>query len=81
MQADYHQQPHCTGFGRRLSWTDEGVVPEGHKMTFHQAMNVILTDYLYKLILPGWVLNLTTKFRQVRDGFDEIRVCVYILRQ
>jgi len=44
-------------------------------------MNVILTDYLYKLILPGWVLNLTTKFRQVRDGFDEIRVCVYILRQ
>jgi len=47
-------------------------------MTFHQAIHVVLTDYPYKLILPDWALSLTTKSRQVRDAFNELRVCVYI---
>ena len=48
-------------------------------MTFHQAIHVVLTDFAYKLILPGWALSLTVKLRRVRDAFDELRVCVYFL--
>ncbi|KAJ3552925.1 hypothetical protein NM688_g3892 [Phlebia brevispora] len=62
------------GFGRRISWKDDLVVPAGHQMAFKDALHVVSTDVFVKLLVPGWMLNmgLTKRMRSVKTAFDEL---------
>ncbi len=38
------------------------------------ALHIVASDYLYKLILPNWVMGLTKHSRAVQLGFNELEV-------
>ncbi|KAJ3552189.1 hypothetical protein NM688_g4282 [Phlebia brevispora] len=62
------------GFGRRISWKDDLVVPAGHQMAFKDALHIVSTDVFMKFLVPDWILNmgLTKHMRDVKVAFDEL---------
>ncbi|KAJ3520439.1 hypothetical protein NM688_g9161 [Phlebia brevispora] len=61
------------GFGRRMSWDEDDVVPPGHKMTF-KASGVFT-----RLAWPLWILRLglTEHHRTVITAFDELEAYMH----
>ncbi|TBU39902.1 cytochrome P450 [Dichomitus squalens] len=45
------------GFGRRISWKDEAVAPDGHQMTFKQALHIVSRNLFLQLMFPRWLLR------------------------
>jgi hypothetical protein len=64
-----------SGFGRRIAWSDNTIVPPGHDMSFKESLNIISSDVVLKLLVPSWAMGLTPRLRRVRAAFDEIEVC------
>ena len=62
------------GFGRRLTWTSDLVIPPGHQMTFKDALHILSANLMMKLSLPGWTKNLTKHNRKVQQSFVELKV-------
>jgi hypothetical protein len=62
------------GFGRRVTWSSDLVVPPGHQMTFKDALHTLSTNLLLKIILPEWTKNLTEHNRKVQQSFVELKV-------
>ena len=62
------------GFGRRVTWTSDLVVPPGHQMTFKDALRIMSTNLIMKIILPDWTKNLTKHSRKVHQSFMELKV-------
>ena len=63
------------GFGRSVSWKEEGTtIPPGHKMTYKEALQITINDFLLKVAVPGWALSLTPRLRKVNLGFEELHV-------
>ena len=62
------------GFGRRVTWTSDLVVPPGHQMTFKDALQIMSTNLIMKIILPDWTKNLTKHSRKVHQSFMELKV-------
>lgn len=62
------------GFGRKVSWKDDTVVPPGYTMSFKEALHVVSTGTIVKAIVPNWALGLSKHFRHVRDAFTELDV-------
>ncbi|KAK7457058.1 hypothetical protein VKT23_010360 [Stygiomarasmius scandens] len=60
------------GFGRRISWKEDLVVPPGHKMTFKDALHEVSTGVFTKLIIPQWAMHLTNRLRKIQLAFDEL---------
>ena len=56
------------GFGRRILWPHEelkengkvGVVPEGHTMTYKDALSTLLHNIIAVMLLPRWFLGKST---------------------
>jgi hypothetical protein len=63
------------GFGRRVTWTTDLVVPPGHQMTFKDALNILSTNLIMKIALPDWAKNFTKHTREVHMAFMELKVC------
>ena len=63
------------GFGRRVSWTSDIGVPPGHRMTFKDALHVLSTKVVLKVVVPNWAKNLTEQTRKVDLAFTELKVC------
>ncbi|KAH9998648.1 cytochrome P450 [Russula vinacea] len=63
----------AAGFGRRVTWTTDLVVPPGHQMTFKDALRTLSTNFPLIIILPGWAKNLTKHTRRVHLAFDELK--------
>ena len=63
------------GFGRRVAWTSDLVIPPGHRMTFKDARYILSTNLTLKIALPDWAMNLTKHTRKVHIAFMELRVC------
>ncbi|KAI0279041.1 cytochrome P450 [Russula aff. rugulosa BPL654] len=61
------------GFGRRVTWTSDLVVPPGHQMTFKDALHILSTNLVQKLIVPSWAKNLTKRLRNVELAFTELK--------
>jgi hypothetical protein len=59
-----------------MSWKEEGaaVVPPGHTLSLNEALHVATHNFIIKLLVPGWALGLTARFRKVKVGFEEMRV-------
>jgi len=62
------------GFGRQLAWTSDLVVPPGHQMTFQDALHILSSNMIMKLVLPDWTKNLTKKTKRVHLAFIEMGV-------
>jgi hypothetical protein len=65
---------HTIGFGRKISWQDDVVLPAGHQITFKDALHVVTTDIFLKLIVPDRALGLTKRLNNVRVAFNELQV-------
>jgi cytochrome P450 len=63
----------AAGFGRRVTWTSDVIVPPGHQMTFKDALRTFAGDLILKLILPNWAMNLTARTRRVTHAFNELK--------
>jgi len=68
------------GFGRRVTWTSDLVVPPGHQMTFKDALHILSTNLVMKIILPDCMRNLTKHSRKVHQSFIELNVCYLFQR-
>ena len=62
------------GFGRQVTWTSDLVVPPGHQMTFKDALHILSTNLIMKILLPSWTKNLTKHSRKVEQAFIELKV-------
>ncbi|KAI1788638.1 cytochrome P450 [Ganoderma leucocontextum] len=45
------------GFGRRISWKDDAVAPDGHEMTFKEALHIVSRNLFLQLMFPMWALR------------------------
>ena len=65
-----------SGFGRSVSWKEDAdtVIPPGHSMTYHDALHIVASDFIIKLIVPSWALGLTARMRKVKLAFEELHV-------
>ncbi|KAF8897050.1 cytochrome P450 [Gymnopilus junonius] len=63
----------AAGFGRSISWKEDAKVPQGHSMTFKDALHVVTTDFFLKLIVPEWAMGFTQRLRTCRTAFGELR--------
>lgn len=63
----------AAGFGRKISWEDDTIIPSGHQISFKQALYVVSTSFVTKLIVSDWALGLTQRLRDIRLGFDELQ--------
>ncbi|KAI4715343.1 cytochrome P450 [Aureobasidium sp. EXF-10727] len=65
------------GFGRRLLWPHEeleengqaGVVPEGHTMTYKDALSTLLENIIAVMLLPRWFLA-NSPFKQNKIAYE-----------
>ncbi|KAI0030178.1 cytochrome P450 [Vararia minispora EC-137] len=60
------------GFGRRISWSDNSIIPLGYEMSFKEALNIISKDVGIKAFVPSWAMGLSKRWSRVRTAFDEI---------
>ena len=62
------------GFGRRVTWTSDLIVPPGHRMAFKDALHIVSTNLGLKIIFPNWVKYLTKHTWMVHLAFTELKV-------
>lgn len=62
------------GFGRRISWKDDLIVPPNHKLAFKDALHIVSTELLIKVITPEFILKreFTESMRRVNLGYAEL---------
>jgi hypothetical protein len=54
------------------------VVPEGHQMSFKDALHNVSTYVQVKLIFPKWVYRFSKFLRSVQLSFDELQVRLFV---
>ncbi|KAK0479259.1 cytochrome P450 [Armillaria novae-zelandiae] len=62
------------GFGHKMDWQADTVVPATHTMSFHDALNLASIGIVLKLGVPRWAMGLTPKWAKVRAAFDELEL-------
>ena len=62
------------GFGRRVTWSSDLIVPPSHQMTFKEALNVSSANLGLKIVVPSWAMSLTKHTRKVKLAFNELEV-------
>ncbi|KAI0656897.1 cytochrome P450 [Cubamyces menziesii] len=61
------------GFGRRISWIDDGIAPPGHSVTFKDALYKVSHDLFLKIIFPPWLLRIgTPRMRKYIQAHTEL---------
>ncbi|KAL0062629.1 hypothetical protein AAF712_010466 [Marasmius tenuissimus] len=60
------------GFGRRISWKDDTILPSGHKLTFKEALSTVSEDIFIKVLCPDALLGATERLRRVKSAFEEL---------
>jgi len=63
------------GFGRRMTWTSDLVIPPGHQMNFKDALHILSTNLIQKIVQPKWAKHLTKHSRKIEQAFMELKVC------
>lgn len=65
------------GFGRRISWVEDTIIPTGHRMTFKDALHTVSVGIPFKVVLPSFVMRLSSSLRKIDLAFHELRVRSY----
>jgi len=63
----------AAGFGRRITWKSDHVVPPGHQMTFKDAVHIFSSSIPTRLLIPSWAKNITEHTRKVHLAFTELK--------
>jgi hypothetical protein len=63
------------GFGRRVTWTSDLVVPPGHQMTLKDALHTLCANVVQKFLIPDWAKRLVKYPRNVELAISELKVC------
>ena len=58
-----------------MTWTSDLVVPAGHQMTFKDALHILSSNLISKLILPSWAKYFSKHARKIDLAFGELKVC------
>ncbi|KAF8726525.1 hypothetical protein AX14_007768 [Amanita brunnescens Koide BX004] len=64
----------AAGFGRRISWVEDTIIPTGHRMTFKDALHTVSVGIPFKVVLPSFVMRLSSSLRKIDLAFHELRV-------
>ncbi|KAI3602256.1 cytochrome p450 [Moniliophthora roreri] len=64
----------AAGFGKRLGWKKDHLVPPGHQLSFEETFQIVSKDIFIKLVVPDWIPSITEKIRKVRLAFDELKM-------
>jgi hypothetical protein len=64
-----------------MTWTSDLVVPPGHQMTFKDALHILSTNLIKKIMFPNWAKYLTKSARRTDLAFMELKVCCFKLSQ
>ncbi|KIM80206.1 hypothetical protein PILCRDRAFT_790075, partial [Piloderma croceum F 1598] len=72
LNSDYIHLIFPLGFGRRVPLIDDLTIPEGHRLTFKDALHIVSTGTPAKIIFPKWMMSLTAGLVKVQLGFDEL---------
>eukprot|EP00158_Paraphelidium_tribonemae_P007387 Partr_v1_DN28228_c2_g1_i1_m75687 putative cytochrome P450 len=61
------------GFGVNVNWDETDVVPDGHKLSYHQAIDIVDMNTLLRIMTPKWAYRLlpSKKLQEVDLGFKE----------
>ncbi|KAG8682517.1 hypothetical protein FRC11_014771 [Ceratobasidium sp. 423] len=62
------------GFGQDIEWGNSGEAPEGHKLTFKQALLTVSHDLAILIVLPKWMFGWRKHWMEVRDAYQELRL-------
>jgi hypothetical protein len=57
-----------------MTWTSDLVVPPGRQMTFKDALHILSTNLILKIVLPDWAKYLTKHTRKIDLAFKEMKV-------
>jgi hypothetical protein len=49
-------------------------------MAFKEALHVVSSNMVLKLIVPRWATGLNKQFRQTQLAFQELEVCLLVIR-
>ncbi|KAJ6474842.1 cytochrome P450 [Mycena sanguinolenta] len=60
------------GFGRKVSWKEDTVVPPGYTMSFKDALHTVSMGTITKLLVPTWAMGLTKHLRHVAAAFSQL---------
>lgn len=60
------------GFGKNMSWAEDGLPSPGRKLPFTKALAIVSRDIIIKVITPTLALNLTARLRETKAGFEEL---------
>ncbi|KAI9449696.1 cytochrome P450 [Russula earlei] len=61
------------GFGRRMTWTSDLVVPPGYQMAFKDALHILSSNLSLYILLPRWARNLTKLTKEVHLASVEVK--------
>ncbi|KAF8895567.1 cytochrome P450 [Infundibulicybe gibba] len=61
------------GFGRSISWEEDSAIPPGHKLSFKDALHIVSTGVIAKIIVPDWAMGMTSHLREIRLAFSELQ--------
>ncbi|KAF8707480.1 cytochrome P450, partial [Rhizoctonia solani] len=60
------------GFGRRISWDPvDDKIPQGHQMSFSNAVRTVSRNLIGRALIPTWAKNLTKTTRDITTAFSE----------
>ncbi|CAE6436169.1 unnamed protein product [Rhizoctonia solani] len=62
------------GFGQDIEWGNDGEAPEGHKLTFKQALITVSQNLPLIIILPQWMFGWSKHWMHVRNAYEEMRL-------
>ncbi|PSR70452.1 hypothetical protein PHLCEN_2v13703 [Hermanssonia centrifuga] len=64
----------AAGFGRRISWEDDLIIPAGHKMTFKDSLHHASMDIPFKASFPDWFLQYapSKRLNRCKAAYDEL---------
>ncbi|KAI8996609.1 cytochrome P450 [Trametes punicea] len=61
------------GFGRRILWVEDNVVPPGYSMSFKDALFYVSHYIIFKVVFPDWLIRWgTPTMRRFALAFDEL---------
>lgn len=68
----------AAGFGKRLEWNDDLTpIPQGHKMSFKESIEIVCSKFGHRATFADWWLNLTEDGCRIKLAFDELEVYMF----
>ncbi|KAH9998677.1 cytochrome P450 [Russula vinacea] len=60
-------------FGRRMTWTSDLAVPPGHQMTFKDALHILSSNLILRIVLPRWAKHFSKHARKIDLASKELK--------